>query len=173
MTPEQEAALLKSNETMSAQIKDLLASVEPLKAVAAKVPELEKSLAEKDTKIAELAKGQSNLTQEQAMNQLKSKYPDVPETVLLALPADKREEHAKALQDKFSTVNPPKGETDPMKLWAGAGGIAPATEAERTAKEQERQKEYDSHKTSGNVLGMLHQRLGEVVQKTLAPAFKR
>jgi hypothetical protein len=172
MTQEEEKALLDSNKAMGEQIKSIIAGIEPLKSLAAKVPELEKSLADKDTKIAELAKGQTNLTQEQVFSKLKSAYPDVPETVLMALPADKREEHAKTLQDQYSKVKP-SGETDPMKLWASAGGIAPATEAEREAKELDRKKEYEAHEKSGNVSGMLHQRLGDIVRQVIAPAFKR
>jgi hypothetical protein len=172
LTETQEKELLDGSKNLQEQLKTVLATIEPLKVVAAKVPELEKSLAEKDAKIAELAKGQSNLTQDAAFNGLKSKYPDVPESVLKALPEAQREPLAKELQDQYSKVKP-TGETDPMKLWADAGGIAPATEAERVAQDLERKKEYEAHSKTGNISGMLHQRMGELVSKVIAPAFKR
>ena len=83
MTPEEFAALKKSNEDLSAQIKTVVESVKPL---TDKVAVLEKENGE--------LKGKVNLTsQEVQFNGLKTKYPDVPESVLKALPEAEREAH--------------------------------------------------------------------------------
>ena len=174
MTEQEEKALIEGNKAMGEQLKNILATIEPLKAVAAKVPELEKSLSEKDAKITELAKGHANFTQEAAFLSLKSKYPDVPESVLKALPEAQRDTLAAELQKGMASKVNANAETDPMKLWASAGGIAPATEAEAQAQQAAKQKDYDDAKSRGSVGQMLHARMAEIVRHVASsPAFKR
>lgn len=138
-------------------------TVEELKPIAAKVPELENTLKAKDAEIAELKKNQTNFSQEAQFHSLKTKYPDVPEDTLKALPEASRDSVAAGLQAQFSKLKATQAKTDPMTLWANAGGIGPTDEAEKAAQKAEAQKRYDSARNNGNVMGMLQTRSAEVV----------
>lgn len=165
-----------------AQEKELLEGLTSVKtqlaSVSTKSTELETLVKAKDAEIAELKKGHQVLTQEGQFNSLKSKYPDVPETVLKSLPEAQRDTLAKELQEKFSNVKvgPQPIKTDPMNSWADAGGIGPVDETERAAAHAEAQKRYNAAKESGSpdaVLKMLQLRSAEIagaVRKAFAPA---
>jgi hypothetical protein len=166
LTEQQEKELLEGFGSLKKTVADL-------SPIAAKVPELEKTLAAKNAEIEALKTGHANLTQDKSLQELKSKYPDVPESTLKLIPEANRDAEAKVLQEKFSKVKAPQAETDPMKLWANAGGIGPTDEAEKAAQQQEATKRYNEFKNSGNVMGMLSLRGAEFVasvRKALAPA---
>ena len=158
MTPEQETEVLASLKTT----KELLASLQP---IVAEVPGLKAAIAARDTQIADLQKGHLTLSQEGERNSLKTAYPDVPVDVLLSIPADKRAEQGKLLQEQFTKVKAtiPVAQTDPLAAWARTGGIGPTSEAEKAAMQREAEKSYDDAKNKGDVGTMLGLRMGELV----------
>ena len=156
LTEEQEKQLLDSHASLSKQIADLLPAVESLKPLTEKVSALEKEN-------GELKKGMSISSQEQAILTLKTKYPDVPESVIRSTPEAQRDAVLKDVQDKFSTVKA-AAKTDPDQFWANAGSIGPTDEAERAAAQQAKAKEYADSQSRGDVGGMLKARSAEVVK---------
>lgn len=157
MTPEQEAALIKSNETLTTEMSKLA----PMLAQIPTLTEQVKALAAENT---ELKKNVTLSSQEIAMNNLKTKYPDVPESIIKALPEAVREVEAKALQEKFSTVKASQAKTDPHTMWANAGSIGPTSDAEKAAQAQEQRAKHSASAKSGDVVGMLAARGGELVE---------
>lgn len=157
MTPEQEAALIKSNEMLTAEMAKLAPMLSSIPALTEQV----KTLAAENT---ELKKNVTLSSQEIAINNLKTKYPDVPESVIKALPEAVREVEAKALQEKFSTVKTSQVKTDPHTMWANAGGIGPTSDAEKAAQAQELRAKHTASAKSGDVVGMLASRSGELLE---------
>lgn len=157
MTPEQEAALIKSNETLTTEMSKLA----PLLAQIPTLTEQVKVLANENT---ELKKNVTLSSQEIALRDLKTKYPDVPESIIKALPETVRETEAKALQEKFSTVKTALVKTDPHTMWANAGGIGPTSDAEKAAQAQELKAKHTESAKSGDVVGMLASRSGELLE---------
>ena len=157
LTEDQEKSLLSSHEVLTKQLAEIVPLVSQLKPLTEKVSALEKEN-------VELKKGLSLSSQEQAILTLKTKYPDVPESVIRNTPEASREVVLKEVQDKFSTVKASQAKTDPMTLWADAGGIGPTDEAERAASEQQKQKVYAESQSRGDVGGMLKARSTEIVK---------
>ena len=155
LTEAQEKQLLEGHTAFTAE----LAKLTP---IAAKVPELETQLKAKDAEIAALKTAQSNFSQEALFNGLKTKYPNVPESVLKALPAEVRETEAAKIQGEFSKVNTATVKTGP-DAWANIGGIAPTDETERAAREQESKAKYAEAAKSGSVLDMLSVRSADLI----------
>lgn len=157
LTEEQEKHLLASHEALTKQLSELAPILSQVKPLTEKV-----SLLEKEN--GELKKGLQSSSQEQMFLSLKTKYPDVPESVLRATPEAQRETVFKELQDKLSTVKAASAaKTDPMKMWADAGGIGPTDEAEKAALEAEKRKSYDESAKRGDVHGMLKARSKELL----------
>ena len=155
MTEQELVALQESNKTLAEQVKNLLPLVEQYKPLSEKVSALEKENVE--------LKGRVSLTsQEVEFNSFKTAYPDVPESVLKALPVADRAVHAKVLQDKFAVKAPAK--TDPMSLWADAGGIGPTTEAEEAALRIENNKKRNDAKERGDVYGVLKAKSSDILK---------
>lgn len=158
LTPEQLAALNA--------LPALTKQVEDLKAVSAKVPELETQIKAKDAQIAELQASTKNLTVNSALQGLKTAYPDVPEATLSAaqeLPADKRDAILKPIQEKAAQLKVTTvTKSDPTQGWADAGSITPGTEAERAAKHAERNARIAEHTKRGDVMGVLSERSAEI-----------
>ncbi len=157
LTEEQEQKLLADNESLTKKLTELVPALESLKPLSEKVSALEKEN-------GELKKGLSLSSQEQAIFSLKTKYPDVPESAIRATPEASREVVLKELQDKFSTVKASQAKTDPMELWANAGGIGPTDEAEKAAVQAAHQKSYAESQLRGDVGGMLKARSSEIVK---------
>lgn len=157
LTEDQEKNLLASHETLTKQLNELLPLVTQLKPLSEKV-----SLLEKEN--GELKKGLQSSSQEQAILALKTKYPDVPESVIRNTPEASREVVLKEVQDKFSTVKAVKVKTDPLALWADAGGIGPTDEAERAMQEKQRHEAYADSGKRGDIMGMLTARSAEVLR---------
>jgi hypothetical protein len=145
-----------------AQEKELLENTAALKEqIAALLPLAQKS---KDLE-AQLVSLKDMSSQEKAVLALKTKYPDVPEATLLAIPADKREEHAKTLQDQFASlkaksVTPAK---NPQDAWAVAGSIGPTDEAGIQAEKLAKAKTLEEARSRGDVHGMLKTKSAQIV----------
>jgi hypothetical protein len=154
------------------QEKDLIAAAGMIPSLKDSITALTTQVAEKDTviktqseKLTALEKGQIDLTQESVKNALKSAYPDVPVETLLAIPEAARAAQGKLLQESFTKVKAASlaAETDPMNLWANAGGISPTNEAEREAARVAAESRYREHAKAGNVQGMLEERAAELI----------
>lgn len=151
MTPEQEAALIKSNETLAAQIA----------ALAPAMTEMKTQLTTISAENAELKKGVQISAQEVAIRDLKTKYPNVPETTLRALPEAVRDAEAKTLNDQFSKLaaNPV---TDP-NAWADIGGMGGSLEAEAEAERKARDEARVKARDNGDVMGVLRASSREIL----------
>lgn len=144
-----------TNEELQAQLKTVTEQLAAVVPVIEKVKTLESTLAEKDKVITDLQSKQNQSSQEQALLGLKTKYPDVPESLLKALPEASREAEAKALQEKFGQLKTAPGavKTGP-NAWDNAG-IGPSLEAEDQAALALREKARNESVAKGDVMGVL------------------
>jgi hypothetical protein len=145
-------ALTEKEET---DLKDGLAAANKALAeyapVLAKVPELEKTLAEKNAEISDLKKGQVVSDEDRAIAALQTKYSTVPESTLRALPAASREAEAAKLHESLSKVAPA---TDPLNAWNTVGNVTPSLDAESDADKLARNEAKDKAIKDGNPQGV-------------------
>lgn len=163
-----------------AQEKEILGTITELKStldkispIAAEVPALKAQLTAKQTELDDLKSKFGTFRQEGALGALKTKYPDVPESTLLAIPEASREAEAAKLQEAFSKVKVTPTKTDPRNPWANTGGIAPLSEAEELARKQQERQELEKAKSEGNLSGVIRAKSRTVagwIRKSLAPA---
>jgi len=123
LTSEQEASLLANLDSSKSAIEGLTAENAAFKA----------QLAEKDVAITALKTKTDLSSQEQALIALKATCPDVPETVLKALPEAVRAAEGAALQVHYGKLKSAPLKTG-SEAWNSIGGIAPSVEAEDAAK---------------------------------------
>lgn len=145
---------------LKAQLAEMQKTIAALAPVAEKVKTLEATIAEKDKAITDLQQSNQKNSQEKAIADLKTKYPDVPESVLKALPEASREAEAKALQDRFGQVKTTV--KTGSSAWDNAG-IGPSMEAEDAAALAGRQKQRDEAVQKGDLMGVMRAKARDTV----------
>jgi hypothetical protein len=152
MTPEQEAKL----QADLAEMHKTLASIAPA------VETLKTQLAEKDKAITDLQQKHALSSQEKSLLDLKTKYPDVPESVLKALPEASRDAEAKSLQDKFGQLKTASAVKTGSNAWDNAG-IGPSVEAEDAAQLALREKARNEAVLKGSPMEVMRTKARDTV----------
>lgn len=131
---------------------------------------LQTSLAEKDTKIVALEKGQIVSEEDRAIAGLRTKFPTVPESTLRALPAASREVEAGKLHESLSKVAPA---TDPLKAWSRVGSVMPSLDAETEAEKLATAQAKDKAMKEGNSGGVMQAKTKEIARFVLSSILPR
>lgn len=152
-----------TNEELAAQLAKTQEMVAALAPVAEKVKTLETTLAEKGKVITDLQSKHQQSSQEQAVLALKTKYPDVPESLLKALPEASREAEAKALQEKFGQLKTPSRVKTGPNAWDNAG-IGPSIEAEDAAQLALREKARNESVLKGDLMGVMRAKSRDTIE---------